>query len=113
MLSFVASLGEEDGGNGVTLNQWAWWMRRWRFITTLLLSEEEEVADGVKSREEMRIGEDGRDIGLIVGREMDGEKQGEVLHLAWCWRREDGDLLGEGDELFILLVVQPRRSSNA
>jgi len=63
MPSFVLSSGEEEGGDGVVREQAArrrWsWMRR--FISTFSVSGE-----GVESRDEIRIGEDGRDI-VVVG----------------------------------------------
>jgi len=62
--SLALSSGEEEGEDGVT---WRGWLvrRRWkrirRFISTFSTSEEDE-GEGVESREETKMDEEGRDM---------------------------------------------------
>jgi len=60
--SFVVSSGKQEGGDGVTTtSQWARWTCSARYMRVLSLSEDEE-GDGDGEREEMKIGEEGRDM---------------------------------------------------
>ena len=60
---FVRSSGEDDGGDGVN---WMWRVRRrwrwiWWFISAFAVSKEDK-GEGVESREEIRMGEERRDM---------------------------------------------------
>ena len=66
--SLALSSGEEDGGDGVVRKRQV--RRRWRrsrwFISAFSLSADEE-GDWVESRDETKMGEEGRDIIEEVG----------------------------------------------
>ena len=59
--SLALSSVDQEGGEGDGAILRARWTRRRRFITAFSLSDDEE-GEGVKSRKETKIGDDGQDI---------------------------------------------------